>query len=135
MDYQEFQVLLYGIDFSGFDVWWKSANPSITYQVSQTQSIPVYIDDCHGSIFGWKINVKSRIFEYADSKEVINGWNLIDKNLKILGSSIFELFVPISRSMLIDYNSIMAFSGNPSIPSIPTSTAINFGIVSLLQPL
>jgi hypothetical protein len=133
MDYQELQVLLSGIDFSGFEVWWKSANPSITYQVAQTKAIPAYIDDCHVSIFGWKINVKSRIFESANSKEVINGWNLIDKNLKILGSSIFELFVPISRSMLIDYNSIMTFSGNPSIPSIPTSTAINFGIISLLQ--
>lgn len=133
MGYQELQVLLSGIDFSGFEVWWKSSNPSTMYQVAQAQAIPAYIDDCHVSIFGWKINVKSRIFESANSKEVINGWNSIDKNLKILGSSIFELFVPISRSMLIDYNSIMAFSGNPSIPSIPTSTAINFGIISLLQ--
>ena len=108
MDYQELQVLLSGIDFSEFDLWWKSTNPSITYQVTQVQSIPVYIDDCQVSIFGWKINVKSRIFEYANSKEVINDWNLIDKNLKKLGSSIFELFVPISKSILIDYNSIMA---------------------------
>ncbi len=111
-------------------------NPLIPLQCIKSRKpklIPAYIDDCHVSIFGWKINVKSRIFESANSKEVINGWNSIDKNLKILGSSIFELFVPISRSMLIDYNSIMAFSGNPSIPSIPTSTAINFGIISLLQ--
>ena len=122
-----------GVDFSGFDVWWKSANPTITYQVTQSQAIPVYIDDCHVSIFEWKINVKYRIFEYASSKEVMNGWNLIDKNLKILGSSIFDLFVPISRSMLIEYNSIMAFYGNLSIRSIPISTAINFGIISLLK--
>ena len=36
-----------GIDFSGFDLWWKSANPTMTYQVTQAQAIPVYIDDCH----------------------------------------------------------------------------------------
>jgi hypothetical protein len=35
--------------------------------------------------------------------------------------------------MLIDYNSLMTFSGNFSIPSIPTSIIINFGIISLLQ--
>ena len=127
------QVLSYGIDFSGFDTWWKSANPSVTYQVTQAQSTPVYVDDCHVSIFEWKINVKSRIFEYASSKEVINGWNLIDKNLKILGSSILDLFVPISRLMLIEYNSIMASSGNLSITSMPTLIATNFGIISLLK--
>src|ERR671928_1477790 len=129
------QVLSYGIDFSGFDTWWKSANPNVTYQVTQAQSTPVYVDDCHVSIFEWKINVKSRIFEYASSKEVINGWNLIDKNLKILGSSILDLFVPISRLMLIEYNSIMASSGNLSITSMPTLIATNFGIISLLKLL
>lgn len=108
-------------------------NPLIPYQVTLAQAIPVYIDDYHVSIFGWKINVKSRIFEYANSKEIINGWTLIDKNLKILGSSILGLFLPISRSMLIDYNSILPFFGKSSIPSIPTSTAINSGIISLLQ--
>ena len=64
---------------------------------------------------------------------VINGWRLIDRNLKRLNSSIFELFVPISRSMLIDYNSAMALSCNLSIPSIPISQIVNLGIISLLQ--
>ena len=51
----------------------------------------------------------------------------------MLGSGIFGLFVPISKSMIIDYNSLMPFFGNSSISSIPISIAINFGIISLLQ--
>jgi hypothetical protein len=130
MNYQELQILLSGIDFSVFDAWWKSANPSITHQPSQAQANPVYMDDYHVSIAGWKINVKSRVFESANTTEVINGWSLIDRNLKILGSSIFELFIPFFRSMLIDYNSLMPYFGKSSIPSIPTSIVSNIGIIS-----
>jgi hypothetical protein len=72
-------------------------------------------------------------YDITNGYRVINGWNLIDRNLKILGSSIFELFVPISKSMLIDYNSLMPFFGKFSNSSIPTSIEINFGIMSLLQ--
>ena len=66
MGYQELQAIFSGIDFSVFDAWWKSAKPSINYQVTQAQANPVYIDDSNISIFEWKINVKSRIFESVE---------------------------------------------------------------------
>jgi hypothetical protein len=128
-----YHSLIPGIDFSEFNAWWKSFTPSIEYEPTYIQADIVYLSEDYISIAGWKVNVKSNIFEFANASQVINGWNLIGKNLKILKSSTLELFSPIFKSMLIDYNKIMNLSGE-SISCIPMSIRpLNFGIISLLQ--
>jgi len=125
--------LIRDIDFSELDAWWKSFTPPIEYEPTYIQASIEYISEDYICITGWKVNVKSRIFEFANSSEVRSGWNLIGNNLKILGFSILQLFIPIFKSMLIDYNTIMNLSGK-SNPSIPISARpLNFGIISLLQ--
>jgi hypothetical protein len=59
MDFQELAMLLSGIDFTGFDAWWKFANPSITYQVTQAQANPV--------------SLTIVIFLYSDGKFTLKG--------------------------------------------------------------
>jgi hypothetical protein len=91
--------LIPGIDFSEFNAWWKSFTPSIEYEPTYIQADIVYLSEDYISIAGWKVNVKSNIFEFANASQVINGWNLLGKNLKILKSSTLELFSPITKTI------------------------------------
>jgi hypothetical protein len=107
---------LIDIDFADFDAWWISTIPSIFSEPNTTQTALVYYDDDYISIAGWRFNVKSRIHRLAVTKDVIDGWDLIDRNLKIVGRSILQLYRLFFKIMLMDYNRIK----NLSSQSLPT---------------
>lgn len=124
---------LIDIDFAEFDTWWTSNSPSIFSEPDSKQNALVYYDDDHISIDGWRFNVKSRNHRLANTKDVIDGWDLIDKNLKIVGRDIVQLYRPFFKIMLIDYNKIKNLSSQ-SHSTIPLFKGeMNLGIVSLLQ--
>jgi len=124
---------LIDIDFADFDAWWISTIPSIFSEPNTTQTALVYYDDDYISIAGWRFNVKSRIHRLAVTKDVIDGWDLIDRNLKIVGRSILQLYRLFFKIMLMDYNRIKNLSSQ-SLPTIPLFKGeMNLGIVSLLQ--
>lgn len=126
-------ALISDIDFSGFDAWWNSCSPSISTVPSLVKAAPSRNDDDHLSIAEWKFNVKSRIYALATADDVAAGWHLIDKNLKICRADMFQLFIPLFKAMLVDYNKISNLLGK-SKHGIPLSNRqLNLGIISLLQ--
>lgn len=133
MKYLNYLYLIHDIDFSEFDRWWNFNSPSISSLPSLAQATPIREDDDHLTIAGWKFDIKSRIYRFANTDEVIAGWDLIDKRLKICKTNSFQLFVPLFKAMLIDYNKINNLSGK-SRRDIPLSNRqLNLGIISLLQ--
>jgi hypothetical protein len=124
---------LIDIDFAEFNRWWTSNSPSIFSEPIPTQNALVYYDADHISIAGWRFNVKSRIHRLANTKDVIDGWDLIDKNLKIVGKSIVQLYRPFFKIMLIDYNRIKSLSSQSLSYISLFKGEMNLGIISLLQ--
>jgi hypothetical protein len=126
-------TFLADIDFADFDAWWTTNIPSIFYEPTPMQNTLVHHDNEHLSIAGWRFNIRARIHRFANTKDVIDGWNLIDKNLKIVGKSIAQLYRPFFKIMLVDYNRIKSLSSQ-SLPDIPISKGeLNLGIITLLQ--
>jgi hypothetical protein len=66
-----------GIDTSEFNKWWNSSNPSLNIQPNSEQITLICYDKNYLSIFGLKINVKSHVYQEANSYDVQKGMILI----------------------------------------------------------
>jgi hypothetical protein len=97
-------TFLKDIDFVEFDTWWITNSPSLFYEPTSMQNTLVQHDNEHLSIAGWKFNIKARIHRLANTNDVINGWNLIDKNLNIVGKNIAHIFFRLISVLLLYCN-------------------------------
>lgn len=78
---------------------------------TDAQTRPSDLDGENILIGGWRFNVKSTVFSVSTVNEVIQGWNLIEKNLSKNNISMERLFNPIFRSLKLDYNILFSGTG------------------------
>jgi hypothetical protein len=93
---------------------------------------------CHDknniSISGWRINIKSRLYEEANVNDVKKGMLLISKKLEEKGTSFTDLFKPIFQTLIIDFNKIQKINNGKFYFTIPfSSKSFNLAIISLIQ--
>jgi hypothetical protein len=122
------------INTSEFKKWWYSSYPSLNISPNSEQMTLICHDKNNISISGWRINIKSRLYEEANVNDVKKGMLLISKKLEEKGTSFTDLFKPIFQTLIIDFNKIQKINNGKFYFTIPfSSKSFNLAIISLIQ--
>ena len=123
-----------GIDTSEFNKWWNSSNPSLNIQPNSEQITLICYDENYLSIFGLKINVKSHVYQEANSYDVQKGMILISKKLEEKRLNLINLLTPFFQILIIDFNKDQEINNSKFYSNIPLSVKpLNFAIISLIR--